>query len=289
MLGRPSFLIACTATVAVTAAAPASGAVRVTTSVEYGTAQVRAPEARSAPLLLDLYRPAERTRRARPVVILIHGGGFRHQSRKDAALVRVARGLAARGIAAATIDYRLIPQEPVPSARVAPLLEAMPEAPISTGAATAVDDTLTAIRFLRRRASSLQVDVRRLGLVGGSAGAVTAAHVAYVLDDHGIEAPKVRFVGSLWGGIIVPPGARQLDRGEAALFAAHGTADTTVPIRLGDELVARARDQRVRTEYHRLRGGGHGFRRSGFFTAKVAGDQTAFDRLLRFASARLRR
>ena len=273
----------------------ASAAVTVTEGVRYGSARVAAPQPASAPLLLDLYRPARRARTPRAVVVLIHGGGFRQGSRNQPQLVQVARALAGRGIVVASIDYRLLPQQPIPSRRVASLLRALPEAPISTAIVAAVDDTLTAVAYLRRRAARLGIDTRRLGLVGGSAGAITANHVGYVLDDHGIRGPRVRFVASLWGGVIVPrPGGRrgapalQVDRGEPAMFAVHGTADPTVPVALTDQLVARARAVRLRTEYHRMTDAGHGFVASRFFTEAVAGDDTPFDRLLDFASARLR-
>ena len=85
----------------------------------------------------------------------------------------------------------------------------------------------------------------RLGIVGGSAGAITADHVAYALDDLGVGAPDFRFVGNLWGGIYLPAptqaAAAQLDPGEAPLFAVHGSADRLVPVALDDWLVARAR------------------------------------------------
>ncbi|MGZ4276579.1 MAG: alpha/beta hydrolase [Solirubrobacteraceae bacterium] len=158
-----------------------------------------------------------------------------------------------------------------------------------------MDDTLTATDYLRAHAEKLGIDVRRLGLVGSSAGAVTADHVGYVLDDHGIRGPKIGFVASLWGGIVVPaPGggrvaAVQLERDEPALFAVHGSADPTVPVRLDDQLVARARAQHVRTEYHRIPGGLHGFNGSQFFTRRVVGAQTPFDRLILFARSALGR
>jgi pimeloyl-ACP methyl ester carboxylesterase len=114
--------------------------------------------------------------------------------------------------------------------------------------------------------------------------------VGYVLDDHGMKRRRIRFVASLWGGIFVPapPGlggvsAVQLERGEPALFAAHGDADPTVPVMLDDQLVARARRQRVPHEYHRIPGAGHGYEGSRFFTEQVVGSQTPFDRLMRFA------
>jgi len=58
-------------------------------------------------------------------------------------------------------------------------------------------------------------------------------------------------------------------------------------VALSDQLVERARAQRVPHEYHRIAGGGHGPPR--FFTEPVAGDDTAFDRLLAFARTHLRR
>jgi acetyl esterase/lipase len=270
--------------------------VKVRNGMVYGEGRVGAPAAGKARLRLDLYRPAKRSRLARPVVILIHGGGFVQQSRKDPGIVRTSRALAAKGMVAAAIDYRLRPQRPVPSRRVAPLVTALPKSPFFSAVVAAVDDTLTAARFLRKHSKRLGIDTRRLGLVGASAGAITANHVAYVLDDHRVKGPRVRFVGSLWGAILVPAPARlgklpaaQLERGEAKLFAVHGDADRTVPVGASDDLVARARAQRVRREYHRLRGGGHGFAGAQFFTRRVAGGGTSLDRLLRFARSALRR
>jgi acetyl esterase/lipase len=273
------------------AAAPARAAVRVRDGVVYGHARVGAPTARSVPLVLDLYRPGRRARARRPVVVLIHGGGYAHGNRKERGLVRIARALATRGIVAASIDYRLVGSRPQPSRRVRPLVDALPASRFSRAEAAAADDTLTAIGFLRRHAARLGIDPARVGLAGSSAGATTADDVAYSLDDHGIAAPRIRFVGDLWGGIFVDapdpgdPTAVQLDHGEAALFCVHGAADPIVPVVLDDELVARARAQHVRHEYHRVPGGGHGYGGTGFFTRRVAGRRTAFDRLLRFATS----
>jgi acetyl esterase/lipase len=274
----------------------AGAAVRVRKGVVYGEARVGAPVPGPTQLLLDLYRPAKKSRAPRPVVILIHGGGFRGGSRTDPGIVEVARGLAGRGVVVASIDYRLLGQSPVPSRRVASLAADMPKVPLFTAMTTAIDDTLTAVRYLRAHAKELRVDMRRLGLIGSSAGAITADHVGYALDDHGVKGPKIRFVASLWGGMFVPApralgttAAAQLERGEAELFAVHGDQDRTVPVTLDDQLVARARRQRVPNEYHRIAGGGHGYVDSGFFTSEVVGEQTPFDRLLRFAGAALRK
>ena len=263
--------------------------------VVYGTGEVGAPAPGTADLVLDLYQPPGPSGDARPVVVLVHGGGFTSQSRADEGIVMIARGLAAEGVVVASIDYRLLGQQPVISERAHPLEAGLSGYPEALGMVTAVDDTLTAIDYLRAHARELHVDTDRLGLVGSSAGAITVDHVGYVLDDYGIEAPGVRFVASLWGGIYAtppgPPGTvavDQVDAGEPALFAVHGDADPLVPVALDDDLVARARAVQIPVEYHRIPGGGHGYHGSRFFTEKVAGDQTPFDRLLAFAADHLR-
>lgn len=268
---------------------PVTG-VRVTPGIVYGEGQVNRPAPGPFNLLLDLYEPVTRSNGRRPAVVLIHGGSFTGGSRRGSDLDRVARGLAQRGIVVANIDYRVSPQDPSPSARVAAIKAAVPNVPVFVAMVAAIDDTLTAIDWLRDHANALRVHPHRLGLVGSSAGAITAAHVAYTLDDYGVSAPRFSFVGDLWGGIFLDVGAEatELEAGEAPLFAVHGTADRTVPVFLDDRLVARAEEVGVPVEYHRVEGAGHGFAATGFFTREVAPGQTAFDRMLDFAESALR-
>jgi acetyl esterase/lipase len=268
----------------------ASEEVTVESGVEYGRAEVADGE---VPLLLDLYRPPGDPTDVRPVVVIVHGGGFTSQSRTDDGVVALASGLAERGIVVAGIDYRLLPQAPVPSERVEPLRSALPRLPIGDAMAAAIDDTLTAVDWLTEHADELAVDPGRVGVVGSSAGALTVDAVAYALDDHGVDGPAIAWVGSLWGGIVLESdrpggnGAVQVDPGEPELFAVHGDADTTLPVVLSDQLAARAEADGIPVEYHRLPGGGHGYQASGFSTVPVDGDQTAFDRLLDSAEAAL--
>jgi hypothetical protein len=45
------------------------------------------------PLLIDLYEPSGGPHGPRPVVIVIHGGGFTSQSRLDPGIVRIPGGI----------------------------------------------------------------------------------------------------------------------------------------------------------------------------------------------------
>ena len=105
-------------------------------------------------LRADLYLP-EGAPAPPPVVIWIHGGGWRSGSRELAP--DLTRFFASRGFAMVAIDYRL--------SRVA-LFPAQ------------IEDVRTAIRWLRSVASSYGIDSRRIGLWGASAGGHLAALAA---------------------------------------------------------------------------------------------------------------
>jgi acetyl esterase/lipase len=98
-------------------------------------------------LKLNLARPRDHAGGKLPAVICIHGGGFRQGSRtsNDRRIVE----LASRGYVALTISYRLSPQYHFPAA---------------------LQDSKTAVRWLRAQASQYHVDPDRIGVIGGSAG-----------------------------------------------------------------------------------------------------------------------
>lgn len=282
-------------------AAPAQGAysVSVKRDVAYGEGQVSKPAPGRVKLLMDIYRPVTTSSSRRPFVIVVHGGGFVQGSKADDGPVRTARTLASRGIVAASIDYRLGGQGPVPSPGAQRLANAMeggnlgPGYPDPVAMAAATQDTLASIDYLRERAKSLRLRTSRIGLVGSSAGAVTVDNVGYVASNYGLRVPKLRFVSSLWGGVIVPapgskPAVTNIGRGDPPLFLVHGDSDRTVPVQLSDAMFARARAEKVSAEYYRTSGAGHGWTGSGIFTQRTAAGQTIFDRMIDFAAGRLR-
>ena len=282
-------------------ARPADAAYEVTVhkGVVYGAGAVGAPAPGRASLPMDIYRPVASSRARRPVVVLVHGGGFEAGSRTDDGIVRSARALAARGVIAASIDYRLRQQAPVPSRSFMKLASAMrnanlgPAYPDPEAVAAATQDAFTALGYLRENASKLRIRTSRIGLIGSSAGAVTVDNLGYVASGYGVKVPELRFVASLWGALIVPapggkPAVTNLRRGDASLFLVHGDADRTVPVQMSDAMYARARAERVPAEYYRIAGGGHAWTPSGIFTQRTPKGQTVFDRMIDFAVGRLR-
>lgn len=80
-------------------------------------------------------------------VVLIHGGGWSGGEKESFA--PFAKALAAEGLAAATISYRLAPKHIFPAQ---------------------IEDCKCAVRWLRAHAEEFNVDPNRIGAMGGSAG-----------------------------------------------------------------------------------------------------------------------
>ncbi|WP_433782328.1 alpha/beta hydrolase fold domain-containing protein [Actinomycetospora sp. CA-101289] len=207
------------------------------------------------PLLLDLHRPD--TVPSPPLVVFVHGGGWRMGSRgtfgpsfADWSPSPFAH-LAARGLAVASLDYRLSGEAVFPAA---------------------LDDVVDGLCWLREHAGELGVDASRVVLWGESAGAHLAAlaglldgDVRGVVDWYGPADLGTMAADAAAGGIaITDPGAPDSreslllgapvgddpDRARAAspvahvragappFLVLHGTADRFVPARQSERLVA---------------------------------------------------
>jgi len=90
-----------------------------------------------------------------PLMVFIHGGYWRRGSKNEWAAL--AEGWVERGVAVATIGYRLLPEVRLPDV---------------------IADVCDALRLLGDRAERLQLDVSRVAISGTSAGAHLAAMVA---------------------------------------------------------------------------------------------------------------
>jgi pectinesterase len=115
-------------------------------------------------LHLDLYVPGGPTG-TWPLVVLIHGGGWRSGDRRH--MVPLAKSLAEHGYAAASIAYRTSRQALYPAG---------------------LEDCEWAARWLLERAEAFHLDAKRVALAGGSSG----AHMATLLGNRlGRDHPQV--------------------------------------------------------------------------------------------------
>lgn len=182
---------------------------------------------------LDIYSPKNDTLKKRPLVIFIHGGGFVNGDKRTGYSRIVSENLSQRGFVVGSINYRLGIAEPKSDVSY---FEAM---------IRAVQDAKAAVRFFRKNAENYGIDTSKIYISGGSAGAMTALHLAYLdqkevptyidLAKNGsIEgttgnegfSSKIHGVVNFWGAMV---NMNWLNTGDVPVFNVHGTADKTVP------------------------------------------------------------
>jgi acetyl esterase/lipase len=113
-------------------------------------------------LRMDLHRAP---RAGAPLVLYVHGGGWRSGDRADAGATRLAP-LAARGVTVASADYRLVPDATFPDQ---------------------LHDLKGAVRWLRAHGPGLGLPTDRLGVWGASAGAYLGSLLALTAGDDEFE------------------------------------------------------------------------------------------------------
>ena len=220
--------------------------VAVTKDVRYATA----PDlVTSAPvdLRFDAFQPADDSLTNRPVVIWVHGGGFRVGTK--AATATVASEYAQRGYVTLSIDYRLDPGnrcQDVQDGKITdPQERAIETARCLAAIRAAQYDTQAVVRFVRANASAYGVNADKVAVGGFSAGAVTALHVAYRSDDPG-DVGDFDGVDSRVQAAISASGCNydpaSIGPGDAPVFLLHAQFDQAVPFACAQNVAQRAQD-----------------------------------------------
>jgi len=119
--------------------------VEVIKDVEYG-------KVADLPLKLDILRPAEQPKQPMPVIVWIHGGGWRSGDKGNN--TKMLLPFVQHGYTCASIDYRFSNVATFPAQ---------------------IQDCKCAIRFLRAHAKQYNIDPDRIGVWGGSAGGLLVA------------------------------------------------------------------------------------------------------------------
>jgi acetyl esterase/lipase len=243
--------------------------------------------ARGETLRLDLAVP--KTPGPHPLVVCLHGGAWKFGDRSELSRtpldpelnkmshgLSMIEGLAARGFAAATVDYRNVPKCTFP----APL-----------------EDCKTAVRFLRAKAKEYDLDGSRVAALGFSAGGHLAALLGLTDSSAGFDgtaysdqSSKVNCVVDLFGptdltlyagseginrGFMIPLlGAKakestELHRKASPLtyvtkdappfLVIHGNADVIVPIIHSERLVSKLKESGASCEFVTVNWKGHGW------------------------------
>ncbi len=243
--------------------------VTVERDVVYGDADGR-------PLKLDLVLPKAKSEKPLPLIVFIHGGGWRNGD-KAGGVGRVIPFVATGNYAGASVGYRLSGEATWPAQ---------------------IHDCKAAIRWLKANASQYQIDPERIGVWGSSAGGHlvnmlgTSGDVKELEGDCGTPgrssrvccavpfcgpanflAPK-RFEGGrspsavdlLLGGRIEEKQelAKQaspithVSKDDPPFLVVHGTADNTVPFEQAEMFSEALQKAGVDVTLVKILGGGHG-------------------------------
>lgn len=231
---------------------------------------------------LDLFVASDRAEKKRPLVVVIHGGGWLSGRKEDG--LEVARLLAGSGdYVTATINYRLT-QEAIWPAQIF--------------------DSKAAIRFLRGNAEEYGIDPEKVGVLGFSAGGHLVSMLGTSGDAKELEgklgtfpsmSSRVQAVVNFFGPADfftlfgkgtrverVPKGnmaikllgktdeeitrnaklaspVSWITKDDAPFLTAHGTEDHLVPFSQAVELDAALKKSGVESYLIAMEGAGHGF------------------------------
>ena len=192
-------------------------------------------------------------------VVVAPGGGFRTLSMENEGS-NVAKALAAKGVAAFVLKYRLV-QTPADMPGFENSMKAMfsgaaarpprPSTPDAMAASIApqLEDARAAFALIRKRAGEWHVDPNRIGMVGFSAGAMLTLTTALAGQD-----AKPAFIGNIYGPVAamtVPADAPPMFVAVAADDPFFGNGETGIV----KSWIAAKRP----VELHLFEQGGHGF------------------------------
>jgi acetyl esterase/lipase len=221
-------------------------------------------------LQLDLYIPENRAQPV-PLLVFIHGGGWKSGKRSDYLVYLVA--FAQKGYATATVSYRLRNDALYPAC---------------------AEDIRDAVGWLAEHCREHGYDPSRIALIGGSAGGHLAMLTAYgwknnltgfANDSLPNLTPEVKAVVNFYGPYdLTTPFAQShplvtgllgktwmesaelyreaspknwLDQDDPPTLIFHGTSDQTVPVSQSDSLYQHLLKLGIPAEYYRLMGWPH--------------------------------
>lgn len=211
-------------------------------------------------LKLDLYLPQDKAT-PRPLVVWVHGGGWRNGSKEQTP----ARFLLDRGYAVASINYRLSDVAKFPAQ---------------------IDDCRAALEYLRTHAAEYKIRANRIGVWGASAGGHLVAllgvmdRVQAVVDFYGPtdllkmsafpsnikhdapQSPESLLIGGPIQENVEKVNAanpiRFIGRRTAPFLIVHGNKDMTVPLNQSELMHAALQKAGIESTFKVLDGAGHG-------------------------------
>jgi acetyl esterase/lipase len=240
---------------------------KIDRDVTYGKAE-------GVELKLDLYFPKKAEGKL-PVTVYVHGGGWQGGDKAAGAGAMAIGELVKRGYLVVSVNYRLAPAHKFPAQ---------------------IEDVKCAIRFLRAHATEYNLDPKRIGVWGGSAGGHLVALLGTSDDKSGFEGKggwadqtsRVQAVVDMFGPADFSmefPGAKPetalnvfgatsrkdevmkraspvtyITKDDPPFLILHGESDLLVPLNQSEKLHERLKTTGVSSKLVVVKNAGHGFR-----------------------------
>lgn len=190
-------------------------------------------------LRMDIYSPmSDDSTRRRPLILLLHGGGFYVGDKSDSLTASLCRHFASMGYVAASANYRMgfLPTR----------------ADIERSGYVALQDAHAAMRYLVAHAQKYGIDTALIFAGGSSAGSITAMNLAYMTDKDRpakLTDKKIKELGkiaasgnsyrttfnikaliNMWGALT---NLNMMKNSRTDIISFHGDADKVVPYNNG--------------------------------------------------------
>jgi acetyl esterase/lipase len=176
----------------------------------------------------DLYEPKTDESAKRPLIIWIHGGGFKFGSKKAAGIQLWCNSFAMRGYACAGINYPLSKNNTL-----------FKFGELKKGAFEAVQAVQEAVAYFKKNAERYRIDTNRIVLAGNSAGGIIALQAVYTSPAQlakyaelpvGFLSAKanpanITAIINFWGGLF---DLDWLQNAKVPVFSAYGSKDKVV-------------------------------------------------------------
>lgn len=212
--------------------------------------------------MLDFYRPGNAGNQNLPVVVYIHGGGWRGGSKRNQVINNYGPIFMRHNIAVAAINYRLNSAHPYPDQN---------------------NDIACALTYLTHNAAWLHIDTTKILLFGESAGGELAAYAALhpsagyvrlvgVVDFYGVsdftqivggrhpDLNARRYLGPNYVSLAQTASPLTYVTPQAPRFLLlHGTNDTVVPPQQSEALREALVHDGINAVYVKLANAGHSF------------------------------
>lgn len=205
--------------------------ISVQKNLRYG----RAPEGiKSKYYRFDLYRQEKQNTEPAPLLIMLHGGGFKLGNKRSNSTPTFCRAFAQQGWICASVNYRLSKGRPL--TRYQDLV---------AGCYDALEDLQAAIDYFRQNSTELGIDTSQIMLAGNSAGAILALQYVYAnrdsmavlagrTADRQPEPSSIKAIINCWGAVF---DSSWLKRNTVPIVSIHGIKDRVVPFEQNGQLL----------------------------------------------------